>query len=217
MVSLGLLVGFVTVSALLSAVPGPSILLSTGRAVVHGRRAGMLVVAGNWCGGLLVLAAVVAGLGAVVAASAALFTAVKIAGAVYLLWLGISTIREVLQESRVGAAVVPGTGPAGAPRARDLFRSGVLVGSTNPKSVVALSAFLPQFVDPARGHVALQMIVIGLVGSLAQVVIEAAWVVAAARLRQWFGARPRRLLRLRAAGGVAMIGLAGRLAVERPA
>src|SRR5690606_8180098 len=90
------------------------------------------------------------------------------------------------------------------------LREGILVGVSNPKSLVTLAAVLPQFVDPALGHVPLQLAVIGLTGALAQLLIETMWVLAATRLRAWFRHRPRRLAVLEAGGGLAMIGLAGR-------
>lgn len=76
-------------------------------------------------------------------------------------------------------------------------------------------AILPQFVDRALGHPTLQMAIIGVTGGVAQVVIETMWVSAAGSLRNWFQRRPRRLQYLKAGGGFAMIGLAGKLAVNR--
>ncbi|MFD9701665.1 LysE family translocator [Lentzea sp. NPDC059081] len=204
--------GFLLLSALLSAIPGPSVLLETSRAVTRGRRPAMWIVLGNAVGGLVLLGLVLVGLGAVIAASAQLFLVVKIAGAAYLLWLGVQSLRgarhaepEPPAESATGASF---TGIAAA-------RQGFAVGVANPKSIVSLMAILPQFVDHDLGHPALQMLVIGVLGAVAQALIETVWVVAAGSLRTWFRRRPRRLQYLKAGGGVAMIGLAGKLAVER--
>ncbi len=79
--------GFLLLSALLSAIPGPSVLLETSRAITRGRRSAMWIVLGNAFGGLVLLTLVLAGLGAIVATSAKLFLIIKYAGAVYLLWL----------------------------------------------------------------------------------------------------------------------------------
>ncbi|MFD4636512.1 LysE family translocator [Lentzea sp. NPDC058436] len=206
-----LAVGFLLLSALLSAIPGPSVLLETSRAVTRGRRPAMWIVLGNAVGGLALLALVLVGLGAIIAASAKLFLVVKIAGAAYLLWLGVRSLRaarrpEPAQET--GPVAASSTGFAAA-------RQGFAVGVANPKSIVSLMAILPQFVDHDLGHPAVQMLIIGVLGAVAQALIETVWVFAAGSLRQWFRRRPRRLQYLKAGGGVAMIGLAGKLAIER--
>lgn len=206
-----LVIGFLLLSALLSAVPGPSVVLETGRAITRGRRAAMWIVLGNALGGMMLLALVLAGLGAVVAASAQLFMAIKIAGACYLLLLGVQALRSARRsgaEPAVATPAEPGTRSAAV-------RQGFLVGVANPKSIVSLMAVLPQFVDHTLGHVTVQMLIIGLLGGVVQVAVETVWVTTAGTLRSWFRSRPRRLQRLEAAGGVAMIGLAGRLAVQR--
>ncbi|TQL70539.1 threonine/homoserine/homoserine lactone efflux protein [Nocardioides albertanoniae] len=207
-----LVVGFLLLSALLSAVPGPSVLLETSRAITRGRRSAMWIVFGNALGGMVLLALVLAGLGAIVATSAQLFLVLKIVGAAYLLWLGIAAIRSGLSapdEQHLDAADEL---PA---RRGAAVRQGFAVGVANPKSIVSLMAVLPQFVDLDLGNPTLQMLIIGLAGGLAQVGIETIWVVAAGTLRSWFQRRPVRIRYLKAAGGVAMIGLAGKLAVAR--
>ncbi|NHN56913.1 LysE family translocator [Calidifontibacter sp. DB0510] len=206
----GLVLGFLVLSALLSAIPGPSVLLETSRAITRGRRSAMWIVLGNALGGMALLALVLAGLGAIVATSAKLFFVVKIAGACYLLWLGIQSIRS----ARGGIDFGP-TESTVAVGAQASVRQGVFVGVANPKSIVSLMAILPQFVDHRIAHPTVQMLIIGLAGGIAQVLIETVWVFAAGSLRSWFQRRPQRIQRLRAGGGLAMIGLAGKLAVER--
>ncbi|WP_353940249.1 LysE family translocator [Streptomyces sp. HUAS MG91] len=214
-VNLSLVAGFLTLSAVLSMIPGPSVLLETSRAITVGRRSAMWIVLGNALGGLVLLALVLAGLGAIVAASAKLFMAVKVVGACYLFWLGVSALRSArsnpfsLNES--SAAGVPGK----TSRARSV-RQGFLVGVANPKSIVSLMAVLPQFVDHSRGGLVLQMLVIGLAGGVVQALIETVWVCAAGSMRTWFLGRTRRIQLMKAGGGVAMIAFAGRLAVESP-
>jgi threonine/homoserine/homoserine lactone efflux protein len=213
----GLLLGFVTLSAVLSAVPGPSVILATSRAITRGRAAALWIVLGNALGGLWLLVLVVAGLGALVAASATVFLVVKVLGAAYLFWLGLRAIRSARSAA---ADPLDGDEEAGAetrsrhPRRRAL-RQGFLVGASNPKSIVSLVAVLPQFVATASSTpVALQMLLIGLGGGVVQVSIETTWVCAAGGLRSWFRRRPRRIRTVKATGGVAMIGLAGKLALE---
>ncbi len=213
-VNLSLVVGFLTLSAVLSAIPGPAVLLATSRAITPGRRSAMWIVLGNALGGLVLLALVVAGLGAIVATSAKLFMAVKVAGACYLLWLGVGALRAARSGSEDGpSATVDVAG--GTSRTRSV-RQGFLVGVANPKSVVSLMAVLPQFVDHSLGHPVAQLLITGLAGGVAQALIETTWVRAAGSLRSWFLGRRRRIRALKAGGGVAMVVFAGRLALERP-
>lgn len=211
-VNLTLLLGFLALSALLSSIPGPSVLLGTSQAILRGRSSAMWIVLGNAVGGLVLVGLVVAGLGALVTASAQLFVILKVMGAFYLLWLGIRSIRAARFASGDGLGSTDGPGQISRP---GLVRRGFLVGVGNPKSIVSVMAILPQFVDTSIGNVPLQMVVIGLAGALAQVVIETIWVLTAAAMRSWFQERPRRIKTLHRAGGVAMIGLAGRLAFQR--
>ena len=205
-----LTVSWLILSATLSAIPGPSVVLATSRAMTSGRPPAMRVVAGNFLGGQVLVLVVVAGLGAVLAASATLFTVVKWAGAAGLVWLGVRAIATALRGGAVEHHEVDG-------HAGDDLRAGFITGVSNPKSVVGLGAMLPQFVDPHLGLVALQLLVLGVLGGIAQVVIESAWVLLAARLRPWFLAVPRRLHALHAAGGAMMIAFAVRLGLSRPA
>ena len=207
-----LVLGFLALSALLSAIPGPSVVLETSRAITRGRGSAMWIVLGNAAGGMVLLGLVVSGLGVLVTASEGLFWIVKLLGAAYLVWLGL----KALAASRSASADELGApGSVDVVGAQRPVRQGFVVGVGNPKSIVSLMAVLPQFVDPARGHVTLQLAVMGILGGIAQVVIESCWVCAASALRTWFLRRPRRIRAVKAAGGVAMIGLAGRLAVER--
>lgn len=207
-----MVVGFVLLSAFLSSIPGPSVLLETSRAITRGRRPAMWIVLGNAFGGLVLLTLVLVGLGAIVATSERLFMAVKIAGAFYLLLLGIRSIRSARSTGAEDFATTSDAAPLSTTRS---IRQGFMVGVANPKSIVSLMAILPQFVDHSLGHPTLQMMVIGLVGALAQMVIETLWVCAAGALRGWFHRRPSRVRYLKAGGGIAMIGLSGRLAIER--
>lgn len=208
MVDPHLLAGFCAMSLLLSIVPGPSVLFVVGRALAHGRRAALSSVVGNALGGYLLVIAVALGVGTVVEKSALVYTAIKIAGAAYLVLLGIRAIRE-------SRAAVPAPGPA-APPVRGNRRQvweGFLVGVTNPKSIVFLTAVLPQFVDRGAGHVVAQMLILGLAGALLQLASDSVWGVAAAAARSWFGRSPRRVSLFGKAGGTAMIGLGVTVAV----
>ncbi|MGH3353644.1 MAG: LysE family translocator [Nocardioides sp.] len=208
----GLVVGFLLLSALLSMIPGPSVLLETSRAITQGRRPAMWIVLGNALGGMALLALVLTGLGAIVATSAKLFLAVKIAGACYLLWLGVQSL---LSARRTGPDLEPSPATDSSATGILAVRQGFAVGVSNPKSIISLMAVLPQFVDHRLADPTLQMLIIGILGGVTQVLIETLWVFAAGALRGWFRHRPRRIRNLKAAGGIAMIGLAGKLAVQR--
>lgn len=211
-VSVSLLLGFVLMSAVLSAIPGPSVIIATSRAVTHGKRAAMWTVLGSALGGVILLGLVIAGLGAIVAASSQLFLIVKVLGAAYLLWLGVQALMSARYPQQV-----PLEPRGGVTRGSRLgwMQQGFLVGVTNPKSLVSLMAVLPQFVDPGLGSPVLQMVIIGLVGAGVQMLIESTWVVAAGAMRNWLSVRPRRLQALKASGGIAMIGMSGKLAFEK--
>lgn len=208
----GLLWSFLLLSAVLSLTPGPSVVLSTGRAITQGRRPALRIVLGNALGGAVLLGLVIAGLGAVVATVAPLFLAIKILGAVYLCYLGV---RSLLALRSTGAA--PDFTAAAAAVGKRELREGFLVGVSNPKSIISLMAILPQFVNPELGSMTTQMVIIGMAGGVAQLLVETCWVLAANGFRNWFSRRPRRISMLKATGGAAMIGLSVKLLAERPA
>ncbi|MFE4833128.1 LysE family translocator [Arthrobacter sp. NPDC056691] len=201
------LLAFALVSALLIAVPGPSVLFVIGRSLALGRRGGLLSVLGNAAGELLQIAGVALGLGVVLAESVLLFTVVKFAGAAYLIYLGIQAVLH-----RRG-------GPAGGPdptrpaTTRRILREGFVVGATNPKSVVFFVAVLPQFVDHSAGDIPLQLALLGATFLAIALVSDSVWALAAGTARQWFARSPRRVAAVTTTGGVMMIGLGGTLAL----
>ena len=200
---------FLVASILFIQVPGPSLLFTIGRALTVGRRDALLSVLGNTLGLLVQVFAVAVGLGAVVAASASAYTVLKICGALYVVWLGISAIRH-----RADARVALDTAqrlPEGRGRA---LRTGLLVGVTNPKTIVFFVAFLPQFTNQAAGRDGLQIALLGLVFGALAVASDSCWALAASRARDWFARKPNRLDHLSTAGGVMMIGLGATLAAS---
>ena len=147
------LLPFLGIAILLSLAPGPDNIFVLLQSAMHGTRAGLTVVLGL-CTGLLVHTAVVAvGLAALLAASAVAFTVLKIAGALYLVYLAWQAFR-----APVGAI---GEGEAVARPVRNMYLRGVVMNLTNPKVVIFFLAFLPQFVNARQGHVALQIMVLG--------------------------------------------------------
>ena len=133
------LLAFALASALLIALPGPSVLFVLGRSIALGRRGGLLSVLGNALGMLPAIAAVALGIGALVTQSVVVFTVVKVAGAAYLVYLGIKVLRTR-----------PAPRPSVSPQAGALqrvFRDGLVVALLNPKTTLFFAAFLPQFMS----------------------------------------------------------------------
>ncbi|NYF16997.1 threonine/homoserine/homoserine lactone efflux protein [Microbacterium sp. AK009] len=196
---------FVVASIVLILIPGPSVLFVIGRSIALGRRAGVLSVVGNALGTVPAVLAVAFGVGAIVASSVVAFTVLKIAGALYLIYLGVQAIRHRSDGGDQTSSPSGGT-------AR-LLRQGFIVGLTNPKTIAFFVAVLPQFVDPAAGAVWAQLLVLGLLFQTLALICDGAWALAAGTARAWFATSPRRMATLSGTGGVMMIGLGGTLAL----
>ncbi len=139
----------------LSLIPGPSTLYIVGRSVSQGRAAGVLSVLGIAAGSLCHVAAVAFGLSALLAASQAAFGAIKYAGAAYLIYLGMQTLRAKASPGEVSDDAAPrGRGPA--------FRQGLVTQILNPKVSLFFLAILPQFVAPGQAHSPLPFLFLGL-------------------------------------------------------
>jgi threonine/homoserine/homoserine lactone efflux protein len=201
MVSTGQLLGFALASLVLIVIPGPGVLFVVGRALAYGRRTALATACGHAAGNYVVAACVAVGLGALLERSVQAFVIVKIAGALYLVWLGIHAIRQ--RKSLAGAMAVTGQPRGGWSAARD----GAMVGLTNPKAYILFGAILPQFVDRAAGHVPAQMLVLALVSVAIGAVSDSCWGCAASAVRAWFARSPRRFELVGGAGGLAMIGV----------
>jgi threonine/homoserine/homoserine lactone efflux protein len=207
MMSADRLLAFAAMSFLLIVIPGPSVLFVIGRALAHGRRAALTTVVGNTLGGYVLVTAVAFGIGSVVERSVAVFTALKLAGAAYLIYLGVKAWRA---RGSLPAAFT-GDGPARG-SLRTLW-DGFAVGVSNPKTIVFFAAVLPQFVDRAQGHVVAQMLLLGLVFNLIALTFDSLWGLTASAARNWFARSPRRLSLVGGVGGLTMIGLGVTVAV----
>jgi threonine/homoserine/homoserine lactone efflux protein len=209
MVPSGRLIAFAAVALIIIVIPGPSVLFVVGRALAHGRRVAFASVLGNEAGSLVLVALVAAGVGPLVERSALIFTALKLAGAAYLVFLGA---RAFFQRRRHALAEL--AEHAAAPRgwARAVLQ-GFLVGVSNPKTAIFFAAILPQFVARSRGDVPVQMLVLGAVFALIATISDGAWSLIASGARGWFGRSPRRLELVGGTGGLAMIGLGITVAV----
>ncbi|NMM86251.1 threonine transporter RhtB [Rhodococcus sp. SRB_17] len=184
MPSVETLVAFFGVAVLLGLTPGPDNIFVLLQSAQRGWRAGMAVVLGL-CAGLVVhTAAVALGLAAVFAASALAFTALKFCGAAYLAWLAWHSLRAPVAvvdggaadagapgAAGTGAAAQSARGAAASPGLARMVGRGMVMNLTNPKVLIFFLAFLPQFADPARGSVAPQLMVLGVVFMLATLLV----------------------------------------------
>ncbi|WP_327121766.1 LysE family translocator [Streptomyces sp. NBC_01341] len=207
MVCVDRLLAFAAVSLLLIVVPGPSVLFVIGRALSLGRRAALTTVVGNTLGSYVLVVAVALGVGAVVERSVVVFTALKLCGAVYLVYLGVKALR---QRHHLHASFTGGGPDNGSLRT---LLEGFAVGVANPKTIVFFAAVLPQFVEPRLGHVTVQMLILGLVFNALALTCDSVWGLIASTTRDWFRRSPERLARVGGVGGLTMIGLGVTVAV----
>lgn len=204
---------YLAAALLLAITPGPGLFYVAARTLAGGRAEGVASSFGTGLGGMVHVLAGGLGVSAIVLASAELFTALKLAGAAYLVWIGLRTFRSARREA-VACLGGDATPPAGPWRA---FREGVLVEALNPKTAAFFLAFVPQFVNP-EGRVALQFVALGFVSVAFNTLADVAVAFAAGGIRDGAAARPALVRRLREASGAAMIALGIGLAlVRRPA
>jgi threonine/homoserine/homoserine lactone efflux protein len=206
----GHLVPFLLTIYVLILVPGPSVVFVISRGVALGRRAAVLTALGNEAGFACLLVLVAFGLGAVLARSDAVFTALRLAGALYLVVLGVRAIRE-RGSIADGLRVAHEDPPKSDVR---IFREGVIVGLTNPKGLLIFTVIVPEFIDRSAGHDTLQLLTLGAITVAVAVVSDLAWAAVSGTAREWLGRSPRRLERMSAGGGVTMIGLGVALAIS---
>lgn len=185
MVEPGTLAVFSLAALAILAVPGPAVIYIVTRSIHQGRGAGIASVLGIHVGTIFHLTAATIGLSAIVVSSATAFTAVKLLGAAYLVVVGLRTL--------LGRGGTDRTDPQRPPRRRRRdFAEGVVVNVLNPKTALFFLAFLPQFVDPDRGHATLQILELGLVFMSLGLITDSLWALAAGtagetlrRSRRW--------------------------------
>ena len=202
------LIAFAGVSLLLAVTPGPDMAVVTKNALAHGRRGVLLTTTGIAVALAIWVTATAVGLSALLRSSADLLFVLKLIGAAYLAYLGLSTLIESRRQPADLLASAPPTGPAGA-----IFRQGFLSAISNPKLGVFFVTFLPQFVEP--GQVVLPALLeLGLIFALigwtwmnvyGLLITRLRAVITAPRVRQW-------MARIT---GVVLLGFGARLALER--
>ncbi len=206
MPSFDTLLAFLGISVLITLAPGPDNLMVIGQSLSRGRRAGLAFGLGCAAGCLTHIAWATLGIATLVRASAGLFLAIKLAGAAYLLWLGIQALRS-------GGSLRPAAGTPPQPWQRDL-RRGFVANALNPKVALFFLAFLPQFADPARGSVSLQMLILGLVFAAQTSLIFGTMACAAGSIGHLLARRPSIGPWLDRLCGALFIGLAVRIASD---
>jgi threonine/homoserine/homoserine lactone efflux protein len=206
---------FFAAAFVLAITPGPGIFYVAARTLAGGRSEGMASTLGTGLGGFVHVIAGSLGVSAIVLASTELFTALKLIGAIYLVWIGFRTLQSARRET---AAELAGETVASSVGPRRAFREGILVEATNPKTAAFFLAFIPQFVDLTHGSIALQFVILGAISVALNTLADAAVVQAANRIRESATARPNLIRRLREFSGGAMIALGVGLALtKRPA
>ena len=195
---------FVAAGLLLNLTPGPDVLYIIGRSLAQGRMAGVVSALGIAAGCLVHVAAAAFGLSALLAAVPVAMTAIRWAGSAYLLWLGVCALTSRSELHGVTAAPAP---------LSQIFRQGAVTNVLNPKVAMFFVAFLPQFTDPARGPVAGQLLVLGLVFIANGLLVCIAYALAAGWMGETLHSRQGAAQWLQRVMGATFIGLGLRLAL----
>ncbi|TDK37343.1 LysE family translocator [Rhizobium deserti] len=209
MPSFELLVTFFITTALFAYIPGPAMLYAAAQTLAGGRRAGLMASLGIHLGCYVHVVSAAAGLSLLFHAVPILYSAVKLVGAAYLIWLGISLFRARTEDGKSSA-------PAPQKSARRAFFESITVEVLNPKTALFFMAFLPQFIDPAASFpVWMQFLVLGtivnLIFSSADIVCVAMAGAVIGRLKR--SSRTQRLMQR--AGGTLLIALGTHLALQK--
>lgn len=199
---------FFSAALALNLSPGPDLLFILSRTLGGGRRIGIAAACGVCSGALVHVLAAALGLSALLATSALAFSLVKYVGAIYLIWVGVQALRNAGDGLRM-------TVQAGPPlTAWQAYRQGVLVDVLNPKVAIFFMAFLPQFVRPELGSVALQLFGLGVLVVLVAIIVECIAVLLAARASRALRGNPRLSLWLHRMLGSLLVGLGVRLGLS---
>jgi threonine/homoserine/homoserine lactone efflux protein len=210
MLDWGTVLGFIAAASLVVIAPGPGQILVTARTLGGGRAVGVATALGLGVGSLVHTFAAAFGLSQLLLRSASLYAVVQYVGAAYLVFLSVRAFRKRPEP----AAPSPGRGDAGFPAA---VVRGAFTGVFNPKVALFFLAFLPQFVRPERGHVMLQLVVLGLLFSVLGVLGDSTVALAAGRVSQALQRNPTWAVRRERAVGTVLVGLGLRLAFTRRA
>jgi threonine/homoserine/homoserine lactone efflux protein len=191
---------FIAFALVIIAIPGPSVMFAISRALVLGRRGAILTVVGNGIGVFVQALAVSVGLGVIIESNEVLLTVIRLAGAAFLIYLGVTAIRH----RRVGLDL---SAPAVVPTSRHVLRESIIVGLSNPKTIVFFSAAFPQFVVSNGTPIVVQMVLLSVIFVVFGISGDAVYALSAGAARDWFAKSPSRVIAMRTIGGLAMITL----------
>lgn len=208
MVDAGAVLGIALVELGLVLTPGPNMVYLVSRSVTQGRRAGFISLAGVAVGFFAYLGAAATGIAALFAVVPELYVAVKLAGAAYLLWLAWQTLRP-------GGRSAFDPQPLPVEPAGRLFTMGLVTNLLNPKIAILYVSLLPQFVDPARGGVAAQSLLLGLVQIAIALTVNGLIVLTAGAAAAFLSGRPLWLRLQRYVMGSVLAALAVHVAADR--
>ena len=205
------MMAFFAAALLLGIAPGPDNIFVLTQSALFGAGAGIVTTLGLVTGLCVHTTAVALGVAAIFKTSALAFTLLKTAGAGYLLWLAWLSFRAGASTTDVAGSAASGKTSANFPGYMALYRRGIVMNVTNPKVSLFFLAFLPQFCDPARGSVALQVLSLGALFMLATIVVF--WTVAAlgGRLAIWFNNSQRGQIMMQRVAGCVFVGMASAL------
>jgi len=167
----------------IAVVPGPNVLLVLTHGAVYGSRKTLATIAGGVLGFILMILLCALGLGALIKASVVWFTALKVAGGLYLIWLGIKLWRAEPMVVNLGVVVQK--------RGWSLFNQGLLAALSNPKALLLYMAFIPPFLNPHRNLI-LQIAIIGLTYAVVEFAVEYIVAITSHRVRPWLARSGRR-------------------------
>ena len=193
---------YLIAATLIILAPGPSVLFTIARAISWGRATAVATVLGNALGMFTISVLVAVGLGPVLQRYHSVYIGVQWAGALYLVYLGIDAIRHSKEHAQSMTDL-----SGGKPSLVKTIRQGYLVGVLNPKSMVFFAAILPQFTDHEKGHLTSQLLLLGAIFCIICFFSDGTWGIVAGTIRNWLSSDARRLERLRAGGGIVMVGL----------
>lgn len=191
------LLTFIAFALVIIAIPGPSVMFAISRALVLGRRGAVLTVVGNGIGVFVQALAVSIGLGVLIQSNATLMAVIKFAGAAFLVYLGVTAIRH----RRDGLSL---DAPEIVPSSRHILRESIVVGLSNPKTIVFFSAAFPQFVVSSGTPIVVQMIELSVIFVIFGISGDAVYALSAGAARDWFAKSPARVIAMRTIGGAAM-------------
>ncbi len=201
-----LVAAFIAISLVFIVIPGPSVVFAVGRAIAGGPLVGVMTVAGNATGVFIQGLLVAIGLGAIISHLGPFATYLRIAGALYLSYLGIKTFIGRKEELHIAS---------GAERSSlsSIYKTGVIVGISNPKTAIFMAAILPQFVGKTSMSPILQMVILNVIFLVMGFTSDAMWALAAGTLRRWLSSSKKRIEAVTGTGGALIFCLGIYLAV----